>query len=68
VLENKGKAVSINMGTAFFVEILRGSRASHKQHGTNSSETSNMIGVGFGKPYQLVWLGFGKWIGERGSK
>jgi hypothetical protein len=28
---------------------------------------SNIVGVGFGKPYQHVWLGFGKWVGEQGK-
>jgi hypothetical protein len=39
----------------------------NKECGTNSSETSNIIGNGFGKPHQHVLLGFGEVCGRAGD-
>jgi carboxypeptidase Q len=39
----------------------------NKECGTNSSETSNIIGNGFGKPNQHVLLGFGEVCGRAGT-
>jgi hypothetical protein len=47
-------------------KILMGYCAYSKRHGTNSSETSNIIDIGFEKPRQHIWLRFGKSFGKRG--